>query len=371
MSQVLSQYDAVMLVSYGGPRQMEDVLPFMRNATSGRGVPDERLKQVSTHYGRFHGISPINARNLEIRRALELELSRRGDEIEVVIGNRNWHPFIHDTLCDLAMRGLTRVLCIFTSAYVCYSGCRQYREDLAAAKAQLQAQDLWLELDKVRAYYTTEGFVSAYTKRLVKAVSTMEENTGRIPYVAFVTHSIPRAMQECSGPADRSRPDYVRQHQQVCAEVAARASKELGRELPWDLSFCSRSGPPQMPWLEPDINDRLTQLKANGVTDVVCVPIGFICDHMEVVYDLDTEAKETAAQLGLNYLRVSTVGTDPDFIGALADLVRERAQEKAGGEVVYTPDALEPRWPAWSPPGDSRVSKQGADLPVEFEIKQN
>lgn len=371
MSQVLSQYDAVMLVSYGGPRQMEDVLPFMRNATSGRGVPDERLKQVSTHYGRFHGISPINARNLEIRRALELELSRRGDEIEVVIGNRNWHPFIHDTLCDLAMRGLTRVLCIFTSAYVCYSGCRQYREDLAAAKAQLQAQDLSLELDKVRAYYTTEGFVSAYTKRLVNAVRTMEESTGRIPYVAFVTHSIPRAMQECSGPTDHSRPDYHRQHQQVCAEVVARAIKELGRELPWDLSFCSRSGPPQMPWLEPDINDRLTQLKAAGITDVACVPIGFICDHMEVVYDLDTEAKETAAQLGLNYLRVPTVGTDSDFIGALADLVTERAGEKAGGEVVYAPDALEPRWPAWAPPGDSRVSKHGADLPVEFEIKQN
>ena len=253
---------------------------------------------------------------------------------------------------------------------MCYSGCRQYREDLAAARAQLKEQGLTLELDKVRAYYTTEGFVRSYTKRLVEAVRTMEERSGRLPYIAFVTHSIPRAMQECSGPANHSRPDYHRQHQQVCA-VAARASQELGRELSWDLSFCSRSGPPQMPWLEPDINDRLAQLKAEGLTDVACVPIGFICDHMEVVYDLDTEAKATAEQLGLNYLRVPTVGTDSDFIEALADLVSERAQKKAGGEVVYAQDALEPRWPAWAPPGDSRVSKHGADLPVEFEIKQN
>ena len=371
MSEISAQYDAVMLVSYGGPRQMEDVLPFMRNATSGRGVPDERIQQVSTHYGRFHGISPINARNLEIRRALELELSRRGDDIEVVIGNRNWHPFIHETLCDLAMRGLKRVLCIFTSAYVCYSGCRQYREDLARAKAQLQAQELSLKLDKVRAYYTTEGFVGAYTKRLVESVRSLEKDSGHLPYVAFVTHSIPTAMQECSGPADNCRPDYVCQHQEVCSEVAARASKELGRELNWDLSYCSRSGPPQMPWLEPDINDRLAQLKAEGVTDVVCVPIGFICDHMEVVYDLDTEAKETAVQLGLNYLRVPTVGTEPGFIGALADLVKERAGEKAGGEVAYAPDALEPRWPAWASPGDSRGSKNALDLPVEFEIRKD
>lgn len=368
------QYDAVMLCSYGGPRKNEDVLPFMRNATAGRGVPDERLLEVSGHYRNFSGISPINAHNLRLRREIELELARRGEEIEVTLGNRNWTPFFHDTLCDLAVQGKKRVLCIFTSAYVSYSGCRQYREDLAAAQKQLADQGWEVQLDKIRAYYTTEGFIAANLENLQTTVTQVQEETGVWPRIAFVTHSIPTPMETGSGPADHSRPSYAQQHLTVCQELISRLAEVLpdAPDFTWDLAYCSRSGPPQMPWLEPDINDLLTDYAQAGCQQVVTVPIGFICDHMEVVFDLDTEAAATAQDLGLGYRRVPTVGTDPRFVSSLVDLIFERSVAAFTGDAFSLTetsetgiaDAIEPTWPAWPPPADSRASGRAPDLPV-------
>ncbi|MDU0968090.1 MAG: hydrogen peroxide-dependent heme synthase [Actinomycetaceae bacterium] len=358
----LAPYDAILICSYGGPRRMEDVLPFMRNATAGRGVPDSRLLAVSGHYRGFAGVSPINARNLEVRDALAAELARRGVTVPIAMGNRNWTPFIRDALVDFYQQGFRRILCVFTAAYVCYSACRQYREDLAAALNELAEQGMTgMSVDKVRAYYTTEGFIAATTDRLLEAIEQMAERGVEDPRIVMVTHSIPQAMAENSGPLDGSRPGYVGQHEAVLAEVTARASQRLGRDITADLAFCSRSGPPHMPWLEPDINDVLEQLAGEGVRAVIAQPIGFINDHMEVVYDLDTEAKETAAKLGIEYVRAATVGTHEAFIGSLADVICERAAQARGETTPVAVDALTPTWPAVAPAGDSRAS---ADAPA-------
>ncbi len=302
-------YDAVMICSYGGPRGMDDVLPFMRNATRGRGVPDERLMAVSGHYSMFDGVSPINARNEELRAALEQNL-----DIPVVIGNRNWTPYFSDTLKELDERGMHRVLCMFTAAFASYSGCRQYREDIAAALKQIGAEDRF-QLYRVPAYYETEGFFSANLKSTREAMAEDEA-----AHLVLVTHSIPVAMEENSGPADHSRT-YVAQHRWLGQKITKRLSSLIGREVDLDLAFCSRSGSPHQKWLEPDSNDRIKQLAKDGAESVVVLPFGFINDHMEVVYDLDTEAAQTARELGLRYKRVATAGTDPEFIASLVSLI--------------------------------------------------
>ncbi|WP_227712809.1 hydrogen peroxide-dependent heme synthase [Nanchangia anserum] len=372
----LAPYDAILICSYGGPRTPDDVLPFMRNATAGRGVPDDRLIAVSGHYGGFGGASPINARNLEIRDALAAELSARSITVPLALGNRNWTPFIRDSLIDFYQRGFRRVLCVFTAAYVCYSACRQYREDLAAALDDMAKNGMdAMSVDKVRAYYTTEGFVEATTARLLEAWQRMEETGQSDPRLVMVTHSIPEAMADHSGPADGSRPGYVRQHLDVATEVVARAEAALGRTIEWQLAYCSRSGPPHVPWLEPDINDVLESLAEAGTSAVIAQPLGFINDHMEVVYDLDTEASETAERLGLTYVRAATVGTHPAFISSLADVICERAAQ-ARGESAPAADAVEPTWPAIPPEGDSRASASapahaaacGTDAPTTYPL---
>lgn len=317
MTNSLFPYEAVLFASYGGPYGPEDVLPFMRNATRGRNIPDARLIEVSKHYDIFGGRSPINDLNAALMASLKQELARRGVDVPVVIGNRNWHPFLAEAAEQLAARGVHRVVALATSAYRSYSSCRQYLEDLA----QLDAD---LEIDKVGPFAESDGFVNAHARCLVQAVHAMHQKTcGRRVRVLFVTHSIPLTMNDTSGPGDEDLR-YQAMHLRVAERVARVAGAELDEQIDWELVFCSRSGAPHIPWLEPDVNDRLAELVEAGV-GVVTAPIGFINDHMEVAYDLDIQAAQTAAELGIDYLRAATINSDPEFVSMLADLLFEQA----------------------------------------------
>ena len=421
----LAPYDAVLVLSYGGPAGPADVLPFMRNATAGRGVPDSRLLEVSGHYAGFDGVSPINARNAEMLEALRAELARRGSSAPVVIGNRNWHPFVTEAMRELADGGARRLLSLTTAAYASYSGCRQYREDTAAALTRLAAgtdgatgegfeadaaarvggaggEPVQLVVDKTRPFYNTPGMLEANADAIADACA--ELTRAGVPLggirLVLVTHSIPVGMERGSAPhagdgapgsgsgapgsgldgpggtaagpggaagaptggrdlpapgaappepgvaADLSTEiSYVDQHRRFIEVLLPAVARRLGTAAApaHDLVFCSRSGPPQARWLEPDVNDHLEALAAGRLTDgtavaapdgVVVAPIGFVADHMEVVFDLDTEARATAERLAMPYVRAATAGTHPAFIASLADILLERAAVARGEEVV-------------------------------------
>ncbi|MBA8796317.1 ferrochelatase [Friedmanniella endophytica] len=324
----LEPYDALVLVSFGGPEAPDQVVPFLQNVTRGRGIPEERLREVGQHYYEFGGRSPINDQCRALLAALRTELDTRGLDLPVYWGNRNWEPYLGDTFRQLVADGHRRVLAVITSAYPSYSSCRQYRENLWDAVDGLE-----VEVDRLRHYSPDPGFVAANTRAVLAAVGELEDPAdgggagGPEPArLVFVTHSVPTAMAEGSGPPPRSEAGgYVDWHRAVADEITRRVSAETGREHRGDLVFCSRSGPPSQPWLEPDVNDHLRALAAEGVTRVVLSPIGFISDHMEVIYDLDTEAMETAGELGLHCVRAATAGTDHDFVAGLVDLALERA----------------------------------------------
>ena len=442
----LAPYDAVLVLSYGGPAGPADVLPFMRNATAGRGVPDSRLLEVSGHYAGFDGVSPINARNAEMLEALRAELARRGSNAPVVIGNRNWHPFVTEAMRELADGGARRLLSLTTAAYASYSGCRQYREDTAAALVRLAAgtdgatgegfeadaaarvggaggEPVQLVVDKTRPFYNTPGMLEANADAIADACA--ELTRAGVPLggirLVLVTHSIPVGMERGSAPragdgvpgdagdavgtaaggpgragagpgsaanapadgrdipapgaappepgmappepgmappepgmappepgmaADLSTEiSYVDQHRRFIEVLLPAVARRLGTAAApaHDLVFCSRSGPPQARWLEPDVNDHLEALAAGRLTDgtavavpdgVVVAPIGFVADHMEVVFDLDTEARATAERLAMPYVRAATAGTHPAFIASLADILLERAAVARGEEVA-------------------------------------
>lgn len=302
-------YDAVLLVSFGGPERSSEVLPFMERVTAGRDIPRARLEEVSQHYHLFGGRSPINDQNRALRAALEARLTADGTPLRVYWGNRNGAPLLADELRRMADDGVARALCVVTSAYSSYSGCRQYREDLARARAEVG--DAAPELDKVRAYYHHPGFLEPQVGLVTAALDRLPAEVRGAARIVFTTHSIPRTMARHS--------DYEIQHAEACRIVMASFPAHG-----WDLVFNSRSGPPQVPWLEPDVNDHLEALAASGCRAVVVVPIGFVSDHLEVVYDLDVEAAATAARLGLPFARAGTVGLDPRFVAGLAELVRER-----------------------------------------------
>jgi ferrochelatase len=335
----LFPYQAVVLTSFGGPEAPEEVMPFLRRVTAGRGIPDERLAEVAEHYLHFGGRSPINDQNRALVEALREELARREIELPVLLGNRNSEPFLVDTLRQAVDEGMTRVLSLTTSAYSCYSSCRQYREDIAAAVDELTAEGRTVHVDKVRQYWNHPGFSRANARIVTEGVRAVHDRTGVAPHVVFVTHSLPTAMDDTSGPGDGEGNLYSTQHRQLAAAITQDVSATLGVEVGHDLTYCSRSGPPSQPWLEPDVNDHLRELHARGVRHVVLAPIGFVSDHMEVVFDLDTEAAETAEELGLELLRVPTVGTDTEFVVGLVDLVLERAAQARGEDVPL------PTWP--------------------------
>ena len=334
----LAPYDAVLLLSFGGPEAPEEVVPFLRRVTAGRDVPPERLEEVAKHYHHFGGVSPINAQNRELVAALQSELSARGSALPVLWGNRNSEPFVTDTLREARAEGLLHICVVVTSAYSSYSGCRQYREDLAAATEELGLAAVDLQIDKVRPYAIHPGFIAANTERLVEAMREVEAADLPTTRLLFVTHSVPEAMDDTSGPGDGDGNLYVDQHLRAGHLIAQGFAERSGVTLEHELVFCSRSGSPRTPWLEPDVNDRLEELSAEGVTSVVLAPIGFVSDHMEVVNDLDREARETAERLGLTMVRVPTAGTHPLFVEALVDLLQERAAQ-ARDEVVIPAQA--------------------------------
>jgi ferrochelatase len=316
----VSPYDALLLVSFGGPDRPEDVVPFLENVTRGRGIPRERLEEVAEHYFLLGGKSPINELNHGLLDAIRADLAAHGVDLPVYWGNRNWDPHLTDTVCRMRADGVTRAACFVTSAYSSYSSCRQYREDLAAAAVHGAPR-----LDRLRSYYNHPGFLEPVVDGVVEALA--DRPGARL---VFVTHSIPTSMNDGSGPRGGA---YLAQHRYAAAYVADRVATVTGHDLAHDLVFCSRSGPPQVPWLEPDVNDHLEQLAGDGVGSVVLIPIGFVSDHMEVVYDLDTEASATADRLGLDAVRVPTSGTDARFVAMVRELLVERAAVERGDQV--------------------------------------
>jgi ferrochelatase len=356
-------YQAVVLVSFGGPESPDEVMPFLRRVTRGRGIPDERLEEVAEHYMAFGGRSPINDQNRALLAALGEELTRRGITTPLLWGNRNSEPFLTDTLRSAAGEGMTRFLAITTSAYSSYSSCRQYREDIAESIAELTEEGTPVRVDKIRQYWNHPGFSSTNSRLVTEAARQVRDRTGTAPHLVFVTHSIPDAMDDTSGPGDGDGNAYSAQHLALTRSITQEVRATLGEELTGELTYCSRSGPPTQPWLEPDVNDRLRELADEGVTHVVLAPIGFVSDHMEVVFDLDTEAQETAQEVGIEVLRVPTVGVDAQFVSGLVDMAVERAAE-ARGESPERPvwPASEPR-PSVCAPGccpNLRVAKPAA-----------
>ncbi len=336
-------YDALLLVSFGGPERPEDVVPFLRNVTRGKDIPDARLEEVGEHYYSFGGRSPINDQNRALLAALREDLAAAGVEIPVYWGNRNWDPYLTDALAEMRADGVTRAAAFFTSAYSSYSGCRQYRENLATAIAELDG-GAEPRLDKLRHYYNHPGFVEPCVDATLAGLAELPEAAREGAHLVFVTHSIPLTMADASGPPTQPEPAYVEQHQQVVARVVERVREETGREHPHELVYCSRSGPPHVPWLEPDVNDHLGLLSERGVPGAVMVPIGFVSDHMEVIYDLDTEARQTAAELGLPVARAATAGTDPRFVAMVRELLLERAAAERGEEPARPVSTGTPSW---------------------------
>jgi ferrochelatase len=296
-------------MSFGGPEGPADVVPFLEIVTAGRNVPRERLLEVAHHYERFGGVSPINGQNRALIAALEAELKAHDIGLPVYFGNRNWHPFLVDTLRQMREDGVRRALMFVTSAYSSYSGCRQYREDVQRAQAALGEGAP--QVDKLRVFYNHPGFVEPNARHLRHALDTIPEARRAAARVFFTAHSVPLAMSKCSA--------YESQLREASRLVAAAAGV-----ADWSIAYQSRSGAPHVPWLEPDILAELDRVAGEGGKDVAILPLGFISDHMEVLYDLDVEAKERAQTLGLNLVRVPTVGTAPAFIAMIRELIAER-----------------------------------------------
>lgn len=332
------RYDALLLASFGGPEGQEDVIPFLRNVTRGRGIPDERLEEVATHYRANGGVSPINAQNRALKAAVEAELERRGIELPVYWGNRNWEPYTPDTLEQIYEDGHRRVLAFSTSAYSGYSSCRQYREDYGMALRDRGLEGR-LTVDKVRQYFDHPGFVEAFAEGLREGISEVRAELAERGVaeprlrLLFCTHSIPMTDADAAGaplPEGQEHEGgnlYTAQHLAVARAVLERVPEAEG--IPHSLVYQSRSGAPHIPWLEPDVNDALEELKGE-VDGVVLIPLGFVSDHMEVKWDLDTEATDTCAELGIVSRRTPTPGTHPAFVSGLVDLIEERHQASAG-----------------------------------------
>ncbi len=308
-------YDALLLLSFGGPEGPDDVMPFLRNVTRGRGVPDERLAEVAQHYRHFGGVSPINAQNRELLAALRTEFGAHDVELPLYWGNRNWSPYLADTLAAMRDDGVRRALAFVTSPFGSYSSCRQYLEDLVAARATVGTGAP--VVDKLRHFHDHPGYVLPHADALRAALATLPRTDRERTRVVFTAHSVPVSMARTAGPVGNRYTDQL-------TELADLVTAAAGTQHPYDLVWQSRSGPPQVPWLEPDINDHLTRLHAEGVTGVVVSPIGFISDHIEVLWDLDNEAADTARRLGLDYARAATPGTDARFVAMVRELVAER-----------------------------------------------
>jgi len=307
--------DALLWLSFGGPERPEDVRPFLENVTRGRGVPPERLDEVEQHYLGFGGVSPINRLNLDAIAATEVALAERGLDLPVYFGNRNWHPMVEDTLARMTADGVRRALVFPTSAYGGYSACRQYDEDILRARASVG--DAAPELVKLRHFFDHPLFVGAFADAVRAAAAGFSDYR-----LVFTAHSVPLSADAASGPPSSGGGRYSKQ----VAEAARLVAAQVG-VTEYDVVWQSRSGPPQVPWLEPDIVDHLDVLAGKGVPAVVVCPVGFVSDHLEVVWDLDTEAAQRAAELGLGFARAAAPSGDPRFAELVTELVAEHLSD--------------------------------------------
>ncbi len=311
--------EALLVLSFGGPEGHDDVMPFLENVTRGRGIPPERLEEVAEHYHHFDGVSPINQQNEALIVAVEADLSAAGVDLPVYWGNRNWDPYVEDTWQRMTDDGIEHVYVLATSAYASYSGCRQYHEDVARARIAAGGGPT---AEKLPHYFDAPGFVQANADALAAALAQLpHEHRGTARLVA-TAHSIPTSMAAVAGP-----DGHAYEAELTAAARAVVDAVEPGREF--DLVWQSRSGPPSVPWLEPDVNDHLRALHENGGTAVVLFPVGFVSDHLEVIWDLDNEARETAEELGMVFVRAATAGTHPAFVAMVRELLEER---RAGGQ---------------------------------------
>jgi protoporphyrin/coproporphyrin ferrochelatase len=321
-------YDAFLLLSFGGPEGPDDVLPFLENVTRGRGVPPERLAEVARHYQPYGGVSPINAQCRALLAAIGPEFAAAGLDLPLYWGNRNWRPFVADTVRRMAADGVRHAVAFATSAYSSYSACRQYLDDIDRAVAA--AGPSAPRIDKIRPYFNHPGFIEPFAASVEDALRTLPSDAQAGARLVFTAHSIPVAMAAASGSvtAGTALPAVAGGRYAAELREAARLITERtrGNSLPFDLVWQSRSGPPSVPWLEPDVNDHIASLAKEGsASAVVVVPAGFVSDHMEVVHDLDAEVAETAASLGLPFARAKAPGTTPRFAAMVRELVLERA----------------------------------------------
>jgi ferrochelatase len=316
-----SVYDAILFVSFGGPEGRDDVIPFLENVLRGRNVPRERMLEVAEHYDHFGGVSPINQQTRDLIAAVEPELRRHGIALPIYWGNRNWRPLLTDTLRQMTADGVRRALAFVVSAYSSYSGCRQYRENVEAARAAVSEHAP--VVDKLRAFYNHPDFIAANVAHVAAALDHVTQECRATARIAYTAHSIPSSMA--------AGCDYVKQLTETCRLISDAIDVPAER---WQLVYQSRSGRPQDPWLEPDIVDHLRTLHAHGVADVVVAPVGFLSDHLEVLYDLDHEAAHAAREMGLNMVRAATVGTHPRFVTMIRKLIQERLDAQAPQEAI-------------------------------------
>ena len=323
----MAGYDAFVLVSFGGPEGPADVLPFLENVTRGRGVPPGRLAEVARHYDRFGGVSPLNQQCRDLLVAIGKDFAAHGLDLPVYWGNRNWHPYLADTVAAMAADGVRHALALVTSGYGSYSSCRQYLDDIETARAQ--AGPGAPGIDKIRHFFNHPGFIEPFAEATLAALGSLPPAARAGAHLVFTAHSVPAAMAAASGPDGGLYPAQLAEAARLVAAAVAGAG---GGDRPWRLVYQSRSGPPSVPWLGPDVGDQLAELAAAGVPGAVLVPVGFISDHLEVVYDLDVEAAAAAEQLGLPVARAATPGTHPRFVSMITELVQERAGRLAGGD---------------------------------------
>ena len=309
----MAPYDAFLLVSFGGPEGRADVMPFLRNVTAGRNVPASRLADVAEHYFLFDGISPINGQCRQLLAAIEKDFAESGIDLPVYWGNRNWQPYLADTLRTMADAGIRRAIAFATSAYSSFSGCRQYLDDIDRARAQVGSGAP--AVDKIPPYCHHPAFIDSFAAAAAEALQSLPGAARAGADLVFTAHSVPESMAVASGPSGGAYPAQL-------AQVASLVAARLGRGS-WRLAYSSRSGPPAVPWLAPDIDDTLAELARAGSAGVVVVPIGFVSDHMEVMFDLDVEAADTAARLGLPMARAATPGADSRFVTMISTLVAD------------------------------------------------
>lgn len=326
-------YDAFLLVSFGGPEGPSDVMPFLRNVTRGRGIPDERLAAVAEHYYAAGGVSPINLQCRDLLEALREQFTAAGLDLPIYWGNRNWDPYLTGTVATMAADGVRRAVAFVTSAYSSFSSCRQYLDDLDRARAEVPGAP---EIDKIRRYFNHPGFIEPFAAGAIAALEQLPPGAREHAPLVFTAHSVPLVMAEASGPhlaGGTLVTDGPGRYVQELTEAAQLIAERIpGEDRPWQLVYQSRSGPPSQPWLEPDVLDHLKDLAAHGAPGAVIIPVGFVSDHMEVQHDLDTEAAGAARDLGLPLARAATPWYHPQFRELVIDLVRERLEDRPAAE---------------------------------------